>query len=61
MVACPGKGWGHPIQTGMTAPGGWTLAEHLNSAQTLDALQSSKWDFVVLQEQSEIPAVEQTR
>ena len=61
MVASLARAGGHPIQTGMTAPGGWTLADHLNSAQTLDALQSSKWDFVVLQEQSEIPAVEQVR
>jgi len=61
MVASLARAGGHPIQTGMIAPGGWTLAEHLNSTQTLDALQSSPWDFVVLQEQSEIPAVEQTR
>lgn len=57
-LAKPG---GHPIQTGMAAPGSWTLAEHLNSAQTLASLQSSKWDFVVLQEQSQIPAVEPAR
>ena len=55
------KAGGHPVQTGMAAPGGWTLAQHLNSADTLAALQSSKWDFVVLQEQSEIPAVESDR
>ena len=61
MFAALAKAGGHPIQTGMVAPGGWTLAEHLTSAQTLDMLQSSKWDFVVIQEQSEIPSVEQTR
>jgi hypothetical protein len=55
------KAGGHPIHTGMVAPGGWTLAEHLNSPQALSALQSSKWDFVVLQEQSEIPAMETAR
>jgi len=61
MVAALAQAGGHPIQTGMDAPGGFTLAQHLNSPQTLAALQSSKWDFVVLQEQSQIPAVEQTR
>jgi hypothetical protein len=61
MFAALAKAGGHPIQTGMVAPGGWTLAEHLKSAQTLDALQSSRWDFVVIQEQSEIPSVEQSR
>jgi len=61
MVAALAKAGGHPIQTGMAAPGGWTLAEHLNSTQTLDLLQSSKWNFVVLKEQSQIPAGEQSR
>jgi hypothetical protein len=55
------KAGGHPIQTGMSAPGGWTLAQHLTTRQTLDALQSSKWDFVILQEQSDIPSMEQER
>jgi hypothetical protein len=55
------KAGGHPIQTGMSAPGGWMLVQHLTTQQTLDALQSFKWDFVVLQEQSEIPSVEQDR
>jgi hypothetical protein len=61
MFAALAKAGGHPIQTGMVAPGGWTLAEHLASTQTLDTLQASKWDFVVIQEQSEIPSMEQTR
>src|SRR5664280_2803382 len=52
---------GHRVQTGMSAQGGWTLADHVASTSTLDLLRSSKWDFVVLQEQSEIPAMEQSR
>ncbi|MGB8215438.1 MAG: DUF4886 domain-containing protein [Anaerolineales bacterium] len=55
------KSGGHSVQTGMDATGGWTLANHLNSAQTLGLLQSSHWDFVVLQEQSQIPSVESLR
>jgi len=52
---------GHPIQTGMEASGGWTLAQHLASTQTLDELHSSKWDYVVLQEQSQVPSDERDR
>lgn len=52
---------GHEVETGMVAPGGWTLSDHVNSSETLSTITSSKWDFVVLQEQSQIPAVEQSR
>jgi hypothetical protein len=52
---------GHPVETGMEAPGGWSLADHAASAETLDALADSDWDYVVLQEQSQIPSVEEMR
>jgi len=52
---------GHLVETDMAAQGGWTLSDHVTSSETLDKLTSSKWDFVVLQEQSQIPAIEQSR
>src|SRR5690349_388345 len=52
---------GHPVETGMAAPGGWTLSAHARSAETLHKLKSSKWDIVVLQEQSQVPAIEPAR
>ena len=52
---------GHKVETGMAAPGGWTLANHVASTDTLGQLKSSAWNFVVLQEQSEIPAMAQVR
>jgi len=52
---------GHPVETGMAAPGGATLSDHVQSSDALDKLKSSKWDIVVLQEQSEIPASQQSR
>jgi hypothetical protein len=52
---------GHKVEMGMAATGGWTLAQHAASAATLDAIKSSKWDYVVLQEQSELPSVPQMR
>ncbi len=52
---------GHTVMTGMAAQGGVTLADHVSSADTQNQIAASKWNYVVLQEQSEIPASEQTR
>ena len=49
------------METDIAAEGGWTLDNHVNSAETMDKLNSSKWKYVVLQEQSEIPAIKQFR
>jgi hypothetical protein len=51
----------HLVETGMLAQGGWTLDEHVSDPNTTITLGSMTWDFVVLQEQSEIPAFEQSR
>jgi len=48
---------GHGVETDSLASGGATLADHMADAATAPKLDSRKWDFVVLQEQSEIPAV----
>jgi hypothetical protein len=61
MFAKLARAGGYPVETGMAAEGGFTLADHLNSPHTLDELAASKWNFVVLQEQSEVPAIEQSR
>jgi hypothetical protein len=52
---------GHRVETGMAAEGGLTLAEHVNSAATAGQLAASRWNLVVLQEQSQIPAFPQSR
>jgi hypothetical protein len=52
---------GHRVETGMQAPGGWTLADHDRSAETDKVLGGSKWDLVVIQEQSEIPSIKSLR
>src|SRR6266496_5459039 len=49
------------VEVGMAAQGGWALSNHLESSETLNLLNSTKWNYVVLQEQSEIPSVEQSR
>ena len=61
MFAHLARAGGHRVEAGMAAPGGWTLSTHARSAETLNKLKSSKWDFVVLQEQSQVPAIEPTR
>lgn len=48
-------------QVGMTAPGGYTLDKHAKSEETLKAIKDQSWDFVVLQEQSVIPSIEERR
>ncbi len=52
---------GHKVEAGMAAQGGWTLAQHDELPETLRLLNSTKWNFVVLQEQSQIPSLEAAR
>ena len=40
------------IETRMIAPGGWRLKDHWEKGEALKALHESKWDYVVLQDQS---------
>ena len=47
---------GQRVETGLAATGGWSLSDHLKSADTLAQISGSNWNFVVLQEQSMIPA-----
>jgi hypothetical protein len=49
------------VEVGVVAQGGWTLADHVKDTETRDTLTSKKWTYVVLQEQSQIPAVEKSR
>jgi len=39
------------------SPGGKTLAFHLSQEKTMDLIREGDWDFVVLQDQSQTPAV----
>jgi hypothetical protein len=52
---------GHRVETKSAAVDGWTLANHADSPATATALTASSWDIVVLQEQSQIPAIEDFR
>jgi len=61
MFASLARSGGHRVETGTAAVDGWTLADHAGSSATAAKLASSNWDIVVLQEQSQIPSVEQLR
>lgn len=52
---------GHRVETGTAAGDGWTLADHAGSPATAAKLASASWDVVVLQEQSQVPSVEEFR
>src|SRR5207253_8398187 len=59
MFADLARSGGHRVEVGMVAEGGATLRDHAGSVATAAKLTSAKWDVVVLQEQSEIPSLEQ--
>jgi hypothetical protein len=61
MLAALARSGGHQIETGMAAEGGLTLADHVASTATQAKLSSAHWDLVILQEQSQIPAIAQSR
>lgn len=46
-------------ETAMVAVGGFNLQNHWNSVDTLKRIRSGKWDYVILQEQSQLPIFNQ--
>ncbi len=48
---------GKSVRTGHSTFGGWSLARHAAYEGTLNKIRQSKWDIVVFQEHSEIPAL----
>jgi len=48
---------GDTVTVGSSAPGGYTLFQHSTHGPTLTAIQSRSWDFVVMQEQSQLGAL----
>src|SRR5437762_5402792 len=61
VFASLARSGGHRVGTTSAAVDGWTLANHADSPATATALAASPWDIVVLQEQSQIPAIEEFR
>ena len=61
MFAELARSGGYEVQADISAKGGLTLSDHVSSARTLEMMQKHKWDYVILQEQSVLPAKQQER
>jgi hypothetical protein len=48
---------GDTVITATNAPGGYTLEDHAGSATSLDLIASQPWEFMVMQEQSQLGAL----
>ena len=55
------RGPGASIRTKLIAEGGYTLEEHWQVGKALPSIQQGGWDYVVLQEQSQRPVLEQPK
>lgn len=56
MFAAMARAGGHSVGVEMVAHGGWMLIDHVQSNATVRKIRSGEWDYVVLQEQSDIPS-----
>jgi hypothetical protein len=61
MLAALAASGGHRIETQALDAGGATLANHVSDPATLSTINSMSWNYVVLQEQSQIPSLESLR
>lgn len=48
---------GDTLEWDISAPGGYTLKQHSTDANTLAKISQQQWDYVVLQEQSQLPSL----
>jgi len=55
------KGLAPSAETECIAIGGYTLESHWNDSNTVRVIREGKWDYVVLQEQSQIPVINQKK
>lgn len=49
---------GKAVYTDMSAPGGYSFEQHLTFAETMLKISKGNWNFVVLQEQSQMPVID---
>ena len=52
---------GKNVYTDMSAPGGYSFGQHLSNTETLNKISRGGWNYVVLQEQSQMPVIEYYR
>ena len=61
MFAGLAKSRGHDVQYDVYAPGGYRLSQHATDPRLLEKVNRGGWDVVVLQEQSQMPAMPRER
>lgn len=49
---------GKTLNIDSNMPGGYTMSSHLNDATTFSKISQGNWDYVILQEQSQIPTID---
>jgi hypothetical protein len=52
---------GHLVATEQNTPGGWTLEQHSHDSTSLALIAEGGWNYVVLQEESQIPSIPRLR
>lgn len=54
------QSFGDSVYTNQHTPGGNTFSNHASNTTSINKINQDQWDFVVLQEQSQIPALPQS-
>lgn len=57
LVAQVANGKGKTLIYGSNTPGGYSYEQHAQNSTTLDLIHQGNWDYVVMQEQSQIPVI----
>ncbi|MFO0414948.1 MAG: PKD domain-containing protein [Bacteroidota bacterium] len=52
---------GKTLNIDSNMPGGYLISSHLNDATTFSKISQGNWDYVILQEQSQIPTIDYYR
>lgn len=52
---------GKTLNIDSNMPGGYLMSSHLNDATTFSKISQGNWDYVILQEQSQIPTIDYYR
>ena len=61
MFAALARAAGRSAQVDLSAQGGYLLIQHTNYAPTLAKISQGNWDYVILQEHSQVPTIDYYR
>lgn len=60
QISAIAQSFGDSVYTDQNTPGGNTFSNHASNTSSINKINQDQWDFVVLQEQSQIPALPQS-